>query len=189
MPHAESGRLLTIVEHHPVDHDVRVEVQEPLEGIAEDREVRPPVTEVENLPLPSTLRIQSPLQRAWVDVGLLHTLALREGVPEHDHPPNLRTTRSRFAVAELQGVVVQLHRIGRAGRTVVGAAHSKGLESFPNRGIAQIQVEVAARIRRIAVQADGETAIARGQHPLCGDRGHAERDLGHKEGTDEGAGA
>jgi hypothetical protein len=160
---SETRGLLAVVEDHPVDDDVRIEREEQLEVVLERGEVGPAPSEIEDFPRPPVLGVEGGLEHAWIGVGLLHSLAFGEGIPEHHKPAHAPAPRARLAVAELERVVAVLDGERGLGSAVLDPAYAEPLEAAPGSRIVEVQVEVAAWIRRIAVERGGAQPAAPGE--------------------------
>ena len=110
------------------------------------------------------------MQDARVGVLLLHPHALRERVADHDHARDVRAVGPDGGRAELLRAVASLHRVGRAGGRVVEAGQPQRAVALERARIAQVQVEVAARVARIAVEQDRSATVGDAVRVLEGGR-------------------
>jgi hypothetical protein len=150
-------RTFRVVEDHRVDDDVRLEGQDLLEHLVEGREVRSPARAVEDLPAAIAGRVQARLEPARGGVVLLDALPLRERVPEEHDPDDPRCLGPELALAEERDGP-ELDREGRPCRNLVHAGHAPHGVFTADLRPSQVDVEIAARIARVAVQ---EQALAR----------------------------
>jgi hypothetical protein len=156
----EAVRLLGVVQEHAVDDEVRVVLQDLLEGVVEPREIGAAAAPVEDLPPAGIGLVQQGLEPPRVGVGLLDPLAFGEGIAEYGHAADAWPLPAELFIAELQAVEPQLHREGRAAPGLVEAADVARFVYAAAVGIAQVHVEVAPRVRRIAVEGDAHAPVA-----------------------------
>ena len=138
--------------------DVRLVGQDLLEHPVEAREVRAATRATEDLPPPIAGRVEEGLESPRRGVRVLDPLAFRERVPEQHDADDPRRLGRELPLAEEERVVAELDREGGTGRDLVHAAHAAGFVRTADLGRAEVDVEVAAGIARIAVE---EQALAR----------------------------
>ncbi len=179
----ELGGPHRVVEDQGVDHEVRLVEQCRLEPLEELREVESAPSAVADLEPAGLLVVQDSLQHPGGGVGLLHPLALGEGVPDHRDPVDPVGLRLRRHVTESEVVVAEAHRPGMPAGDGLEAMRGDGEVAVVGLGFAQVDVEVPARVRGVAVQQPrpfGVHDAAGGEVPLGseahGPKGHLRQD-------------
>jgi len=181
-----------VVQHHAVDHDVRLQGEHALEQVADGGKVVAAPAAVEDLPVPGLRpRVEQAMEHARVRVLLLDPHAFGEGVPDHGHAHDARAVRPDLRRPELLRAVAALDRVRGAAGRLVEAREPQRAVFFERRGVAEVDVEVAAGVARVAVQEDAAPAVRDAVRVLearGGVTGETEDTFGGEEGDDNGGG-
>ena len=103
--------------------------------------------------------------RAYVS-AFLHPLPLGEGVAEDHHAPDPGSLAAELHVAEAQRVVAGLHRPGRAARHGLELAAVQVAVTGAAMRRAQVDVEVASRVLRIAIEQERPARVEQTRRAL-----------------------
>jgi len=181
-----------VVQHHAVDHHVRLQGEHGLEQVADGGKVVAAAAAVEDLPVPGLRpRVEQAMQDARVRVLLLDPHAFGEGVPDDGHAHDARPAGPDLRGAELLRAVAALDRVGRAGGRLVETRQPQGPIFLERLRVVEVDVEVAARVARIAVQEDAAPAVGDAVRVLEARRGvsgETKDTFGGQESEDNGGG-
>ena len=108
---------------------------------------------VAHLPAPRAGRVQERLEPARIGVRLLDPLALRERIAEHHHPPSRRRGLGPSSASRKRSELYW-NSTAQGARRATASRRTGAIHRYRSRVVlvAQVDVEIAARVRRIAVE-------------------------------------
>ena len=125
------------------------------------REVVAAAAAVQDLPVAGLrARVEQAMEHARVGVFLLDAHALREGVADDGHAHHAGPTAARSrTIAKLLRAVAALDGVRRVAGGIVEAGEPQAAVLLEGRGVAEVDVEVAARVAGVAVQQHRAPAV------------------------------
>ena len=152
LPCLERGRLVRVVQDERVDDEVGLVGQDLLERSRTAPESRCRAGRVAHLHAAGRPRLEQAAEDARGRVLLLHALPLGERVAEDHHTVHARRLRAERPVAEAQRVVAGLDCPGVVTLDRVEAMRREVAVARVVLRRAQVDVEVATRVRGVAVE-------------------------------------